>query len=139
MHMVDWLPTILTWYTFSILVFGLFSPWTKESCRIWSTVQFNTPPPPQTHTVCIYSTFSLERGEGGGGQRECRGATVHKFLLPWGQQFTRPQSLLTGQLKEKPTYRVRCLYSSFVHGSRSVCRYFCCNAHLCFLPWILCL
>jgi hypothetical protein len=27
-----------------------------------------------------------------------------------------PQSLLTGQLKEKPTYRVRCLYSSFVHG-----------------------
>ncbi len=27
-----------------------------------------------------------------------------------------PQSLLTGQLKEKPTYRVWCLYSSFVHG-----------------------
>ncbi len=26
-----------------------------------------------------------------------------------------PQSLLTGQLKEKPTYRVWCLYSSFVH------------------------
>jgi hypothetical protein len=28
-----------------------------------------------------------------------------------------PQSLLTGQLKGKPTYRVWCLYSSFVHGS----------------------
>jgi hypothetical protein len=27
-----------------------------------------------------------------------------------------PQSLLTGQLKEKPTYRGWCLYSSFVHG-----------------------
>ncbi len=27
-----------------------------------------------------------------------------------------PQSLLTGQLKEKPTYRFWCLYSSFVHG-----------------------
>ncbi len=26
-----------------------------------------------------------------------------------------PQNLLIGQLKEKPTYRVRCLYSSFVH------------------------
>jgi hypothetical protein len=26
------------------------------------------------------------------------------------------QSLLTSQLKEKPTYRVWCLYSSFVHG-----------------------
>ncbi len=28
-----------------------------------------------------------------------------------------PQSLLTGQLQEKLTYRVRCLYSSFVHVS----------------------
>ncbi len=27
-----------------------------------------------------------------------------------------PQILLTGQLKEKPTYRVLCLYSSFVHA-----------------------
>ena len=26
-----------------------------------------------------------------------------------------PQSLLKGQLKEKPTYRVWCLYSLFVH------------------------
>jgi hypothetical protein len=26
-----------------------------------------------------------------------------------------PQSLLTGQLKEKPTFMVWCLYSSFVH------------------------
>jgi hypothetical protein len=28
-----------------------------------------------------------------------------------------PQSLLTGQLKEKPTKRVWCLYSSFIHDS----------------------
>jgi hypothetical protein len=28
-----------------------------------------------------------------------------------------PQSLLTGQLKEKLTYRVWCLYSSFVHDT----------------------
>jgi hypothetical protein len=27
-----------------------------------------------------------------------------------------PQNLLTGQLKEMPTYRVWCFYSSFVHG-----------------------
>ncbi len=41
--------------------------------------QFNPqpPPPPQTLTVCINSTFSL--GRGGGGQREDRGATVHKY------------------------------------------------------------
>jgi hypothetical protein len=30
-----------------------------------------------------------------------------------------PQSLLTGQLLKKPTYRVRCLYSSFVHAWKS--------------------
>jgi hypothetical protein len=30
-----------------------------------------------------------------------------------------PQILLTGQLIEKPTYRVLCLYSSFVHGCNS--------------------
>ncbi len=30
-----------------------------------------------------------------------------------------PQSLLTGQLKEKPTYRVWCLYGSFVHDNPS--------------------
>jgi hypothetical protein len=27
-----------------------------------------------------------------------------------------PQNLLISQLKEKPTYRVWCLYSSYVHG-----------------------
>ncbi len=32
-----------------------------------------------------------------------------------------PQSLLTGQLKEKPTYRVWCLYSSLVHGCYGTC------------------
>ncbi len=31
-----------------------------------------------------------------------------------------PQSLLTGQQKEKPTYRVWCLNSSFVHGRSSL-------------------
>jgi hypothetical protein len=35
-----------------------------------------------------------------------------------------PQSLLTGQLKEKPTFRVWCLYSSLVHRA---------NIHSCFM------
>ncbi len=35
-----------------------------------------------------------------------------------------PQSLLTGQLKEKPTYRVWCLYSSLVHGVSSSKTYY---------------
>ncbi len=61
----------------------------SNSCRIWSTVQFI--PPPQTHTVRIYCTFSLERGGGGEEVREkiegqhytsivpsSMGATVHK-------------------------------------------------------------
>jgi hypothetical protein len=42
------------------------------------TAQFTPhPPPPQTLTVCINSTFSLGRGRG--GQREDRWATVHKY------------------------------------------------------------
>jgi hypothetical protein len=41
------------------------------------------PLPPQTHTVCIYCTFCLGRGGGGGGgQREDRGATVLKYIVP---------------------------------------------------------
>ena len=49
------------------------------------TAQFTPHPPlPQTLTVCINSTFSL--GRGGGGQREDRGATVHKYssFVHWG-------------------------------------------------------
>ncbi len=44
---------------------------------VYSTIQ-HPHPSPQTHAVCIYCKFSLGR-EGGGGQRECRGATVHKY------------------------------------------------------------
>jgi hypothetical protein len=31
-----------------------------------------------------------------------------------------PQSLSTGHLKEKPTYRVQCLYSLFVHDFNGI-------------------
>jgi hypothetical protein len=103
---------------------------------IHSTFQ-HPPPSPHPHTVCtmyiytIQCTFSL--GRGGGGRRSerrySRGATVHKYIsfFHGGNRFTSwvenllnrmPQSLLTGQLKEKPTYRVWCLYSSFVHVMR---------------------
>ncbi len=65
----------------------LFRVW-KQFCRfwIWSETECKTPaeyglqhnstPPPQPHTVCIYCTFTLRRG---GGHREGRGATVHKY------------------------------------------------------------
>ncbi len=48
------------------------------------------------------------------------------------------QSLLTGQMKEKPTYRVWCLYSSFVHGvslllSVLMSLYYCINEYALFL------
>ncbi len=60
----------------------------KQSVKLLlcSTAQFTIPPPPPppaTHTVCIDCTFCLGRGERGGGQgggqREGRGATVHKY------------------------------------------------------------
>ncbi len=66
-----------------VILFGVV----YQFCRfwIWSATfaeicpQYNsTPPPhpPQQLTVCIYCTFSLGKG---GGQREGREATVHKY------------------------------------------------------------
>ncbi len=53
----------------------------KQSVKLLQNMVYNTtqqsPPPPQQHTVCIYCTFILGRGRGGGGEREGRGATVH--------------------------------------------------------------
>ncbi len=49
----------------------------SESPAEYGLQHNSTPPPPlpQPHTVCIYCTFILGRGEGR-GQREGRGATV---------------------------------------------------------------
>ncbi len=64
--------------------FGRFWIWSETEYKIpaeyglhcYSTIH---PPPPQTHTVCIYCTFCLGRGGGGGVHIEDRGATVHKY------------------------------------------------------------
>ncbi len=124
--------------------FCRFWIWSETECKTaeYGPQYISPPPPPQkSHTVCIYCT--LGRGGGGGGRREerrySRGATVHKYssFIHWGNSSQAGskiqtmsecisslkiclnrmlQSLLTGQLKEKPTYRVWCLYSSFVHA-----------------------
>ncbi len=67
----------------------------KESVKLLQNIVYNTihlrPPTtnPQPHTVCVYCTFSLGKGWGGRGQREGRGATVHKYIYSsMGQQFT---------------------------------------------------
>ncbi len=77
---------------------------------VYNTIQHHPPPPtpqpPEPHTVC---TFSLGRG---GGQREGRGATVHKYSSfvhrsnssQAGSKIpvnTMPQSPLTGQFYRK--------------------------------------
>jgi hypothetical protein len=62
-----------------------------NSCRIWSTTQLNTPTPPQPHTVSIFCTLALGRGDGGEVREKVEGkqytslvpssmgATVHKL------------------------------------------------------------
>ncbi len=53
----------------------------KQSVKLLQNMVYSTtkhPPPPQQHTFCIYCTFTLGSGRGGGGQRECIGTTVHK-------------------------------------------------------------
>ncbi len=72
--------------------FCRFWIWPETECKTsaeyaWSTIQIDTPHPPQPHTVCVYCTFSLGRE---GGQREGRGATVLKYR-PWEQQLTRTE------------------------------------------------
>ncbi len=65
--------------------FYRFWTWSETECKTPAEygLQHNSthpPPPPQPYTVCIYCTVSLGRGRGGeGGQREDRGATVHKY------------------------------------------------------------
>jgi hypothetical protein len=49
-----------------------------------STTQLNNPhPPPHSHTLSVYTVHLVPEGGGGGGgglgQREGRGATVHKY------------------------------------------------------------
>ncbi len=55
----------------------------ENYCRIWSTGQFNIPPPPKSHTLSVYTvhgcTLSLEWGEGMSERRYSRGATVHTY------------------------------------------------------------
>jgi hypothetical protein len=99
---------------------------------VYNTTQ-HPPPPPQLHTVCIYCTFSLRRG---GGQREGTGTTVHKYSSfvhggnssQSGSKITTMSERISSLLKSvihnaaksinrsKPTLRVWCLYSLFVHG-----------------------
>jgi hypothetical protein len=49
---------------------------------VHSTIQHPRTPTPPPHCLYIY-TLNLvwEGGEGGGGQREGRGATVHKYSI----------------------------------------------------------
>ncbi len=67
----------------SLLVIFVFGWWSnfvgsksgqKQNVKLLQNMVYNTtqhPPPPQPHTVCIYCTFILGRGEGrGGGVRE---------------------------------------------------------------------
>jgi hypothetical protein len=46
---------------------------------VYNTTQHPPTPQPHTLSVYVYCTFTLGRGGGEGGQREGRGATVHKY------------------------------------------------------------
>jgi hypothetical protein len=54
----------------------------KQNVKLLQNMVYNTtqhPPPPHRHTLSVYTVHLLwEGGRGGGGQREGRGATIHK-------------------------------------------------------------
>ncbi len=89
-----------------------------NSCRIWSTTQLNIPPPPQPHTLCIsvYTVRLLwEGGRGGRGQREGRGATIHKRgRIPTWLTVSPVYKLYLTPVWT--TFRGLCRCSSFVHA-----------------------
>jgi hypothetical protein len=116
---------------------------------VYNTIQHLPPPhqpPPQPHTLSVYTcTVHLLWEEGGGGsQREGRWATIHKYSsfanggnssqtgskkIPTMSECISSLLYLLNtclkvrfqvNFKEKPTFRVRCLYSSLVHDIKFV-------------------
>jgi hypothetical protein len=74
--------------------FGRFRIWSETECKTHAEYgpQHNSappnPPPPHRHTVCINRTFSLGKGEGGGGEvREKVKGQEYTSIVPssmWG-------------------------------------------------------
>ncbi len=91
-----------------------------NSCRIWSTTQLNSPPPtPQPHNACLYILYVYfgKGGRGEGGQREGRGALVHKRGRKYQNDWLYLLSItLLNTSKDDIYSRFCCLYSSFIHG-----------------------
>ncbi len=63
-----------------MLVLNLVRNRVYISCRIWSTAQFNIPPPP-TATHCLYSVHTIHLVREGGREEEVREKVE-------GQQYT---------------------------------------------------
>jgi hypothetical protein len=81
-----------------------------------ATVHFNTPPPPPHSTLGREVPYSSFVHGGNSSQAGSKIQTMSECISILYNLLNRMlQILLTGQLKEKPTYRVLYLYSSFVH------------------------
>ncbi len=113
----------------------------KQSVKLLQNMVYNTtqhPPPPQPHTVCSLYILYIKFGNGEGEVRVKVEGQQYTSIVPssmGGQQFTSwventnyewmylqsIKSVKNNATKsinrEKPTLRVRCLYSSFVHAS----------------------
>jgi hypothetical protein len=118
----------------------------KQSVKLLQNMVYNTtqqPPPPHSHTRFVYTVhLPMEGGGGRSERRYSRGLRVHKYSsfvhggnssqagskIPTMSECLQsiksvkhmPQSPLTGQFKKKPTHRVRCPYSSFVHDAQAL-------------------
>ncbi len=69
----------------------------KQSVKLLKNMVYNTTPspPPHSYTLseCLYIIYFGKGGRGGGGQREGRGATVHKRGRKYQQALLYLQSI----------------------------------------------
>jgi hypothetical protein len=92
-----------------------------NSYRIWSTTQLYAPHPPPPATHCLYILYVyFGGGRGEGGQREGRGATVHKSGRKYQHDWLYLQSINSIKTPVKTTIMVFVFIvpSSMTHSFR---------------------
>ncbi len=93
----------------------------KQSVKLLQNMVYNTTQHPHTCRGAAVHKYSSFVHGGNSSQAGSKILTVSECIFClYNLLNTMPQSLLTGQFWRNSTFRVRCLYSSFVHVAGEV-------------------